>query len=251
MTETFLYVLLLSLGSGVLAVALTKTVMTAFTSGAIHNMIDEDWRDGHGITTTETVTMAVLAATTTLALSASFGTGVESLLFAVLAAFGVSISYTDFLDHIIFNVVVYPMYLATAIALVMYWHANNLGVDFLIGALVGGVISYVIYLIQWRLSGYRLGFGDVRLSAPIGAIAGAFGAGLPIAAIVAANVLALMAIIINTILNIRSEAPGDKVAFGPFMIFGLVLTLLLREPVMNWWTTNTQAVVWLFTGMPM
>jgi leader peptidase (prepilin peptidase)/N-methyltransferase len=252
MTEPLLYILMLSLGSAVLAVALTKTVMASFTSGAIEGMIDEEWRTGHGVTHLESASMAVLAAITTFVLSVSFGTGPESLLFAALAAFGVSMCYTDLLDYLIFNVVVYPFYVATALGLLLYWNVNDLGVDFLIGALVGGAVSYAIYIVQWIVSGYRLGFGDVRLSAPLGAIAGAFGAGLPIAAIVAANVLALVVIILNAIWNAVSRAEvHSHIAFGPFMVYGLALTLLFREPVMEYWTTNTQAVLWVLNGMPM
>jgi hypothetical protein len=35
------------------------------------------------------------------------------------------------------------------------------------------------------------------------------------------------------------------------MVFGLVLVLMLRGPITEWWDTNTAAVVWLFSGMPM
>lgn len=248
---SFLFAVLLSLGSAALAIALTKTVMTMFTTQVIDGMVDEEWRDGHGVTLQENVMMGALAALTTFVLSASFGTGIESILFAVFAAFGVSMSYTDLLDHYIFNIVVYPLYVLTAVSLLLYWHVNNLGADFLIGALIGGVVSYVIYLIQWRLSGYRLGFGDVRLSAPIGAIAGAFGAGLPLAAIFAANILALIAIIAAAVMKSKDDESSGQIAFGPFMVFGLVLVLMLRGPIMDWWETNTAAVVWLFSGMPM
>lgn len=251
MTEPFPIILLLSLGSAALAITLTRTVMTLFTTQAIEGMIDEEWRNGHGVTLHENVVMGVLAALTTFVLSVSFGTGVESILFAVFAAFGVSLCYTDLLEYILFNMVVYPLYVVTALALVIYWHVNNLGADFLIGALVGGVVSYVIYILQWKLSGYRLGFGDVRLSAPIGAIAGAFGSVLPIAAIAAANVLALVAIIISAIINSRSEEPKGHIAFGPFMIFGLVLALVLRAPIMDWWVDKQQAIMWLLSGAPM
>jgi len=250
MTEPFLIILLLSLGSAALAITLTRTVMTMFTSGAMTDMIDEEWRGHHGITLRENVVMGVLAAVTTFVLSVSFGTGVESVLFALFAAFGVSLCYTDLLEYVLFNIVVYPLYVVTALGLLLYWHVNNLGPDFLLGALLGGVASYAIYLLQWRLSGYRLGFGDVRLSAPIGAIAGAFGFMLPVAAIAAANVLALIAIIISSIINSRSHGPKGHIAFGPFMIFGLVLTLLLRAPIMGWWMEKQEAILWLIHGAP-
>lgn len=247
---SLIIVLLLSLGSAALAILLTKTVMTLFTTQLIDGLVDEEWRESHGITLRENVVMGSLAAMTTFVLSVSFGTGIESVLFAIFAAFGVSMSYTDLLDHYIFNIVVYPLYLLTVVSLVLYWHVNNLGVDFLIGALHGAIISYVIYVAQWMVSGERLGFGDVRLSAPIGAIAGAFGAGLPVVAIFAANILALIAIIIAAITKSKDEESSSFIAFGPFMVFGLVLVLMLRGPIMEWWNTNTAAVVWLFSGMP-
>lgn len=252
MTGPLLISLTFAVLAAALSVALTKSVMTLFAKNLIDGVFDEDFRLVHGVTIGESVIMAALAFTTTMALSLSFGTGTASLLFALLAGVGVSLCYTDFLEHLLFNIVVYPFGALTVLGLFLYWHVNNLGGDFLLGALNGGLFSLLLYLVMWVLSGYRLGFGDVRLSAPIGAIAGAFGAGLPVAAIAAANVLALSVIIVTNLIQAFSRSDlRSHIAFGPFMIFGLVLALVLRAPVMEWWHTNMAAVVWLVSGMPM
>lgn len=247
MPDALVVIIPLCVLSGVLAVAMTAAVMTSFTMGAIPGQMDEEFRTGHGITRSEALTMFATAVVATLALSLSFGSGAAAVLFAIVAAFGVCVAYTDLLEYLIFNAVVYPMCIATGLGLLLVWHAEGRGPEFLIGAVIGAAASLLIYLLQWVVSGYRLGFGDVRLSVPIGAVAGAFGSGLPLAAILFANLAAIVAFAAAAVAQ-RGRGVGHHIAFGPFMMAGLGIALLLRVPLMSWWDSNMYAVMTLASG---
>lgn len=246
MTHTLLLTILASIGSAVLTVALTRTVLRSYIMGVVPDMIDEEWRSEIPLTKTDSVMLALVTALTTYVVSSSLGGGLTSIGIGAFAALAFSLSTIDLIEHWIPNVIVYPLYLVTALALVLHWNVNHLDTAFLTGALNGGIGSWVFYMILWKLTGERLGFGDVRYSAVIGAITGAFCPAMPAFAIFAANTLGLLAAIFGTLFRVRNNS--DSIAFGPFMTIGAIITIIYREPIIAWWANTVASVTWLVQG---
>jgi prepilin signal peptidase PulO-like enzyme (type II secretory pathway) len=248
MTVTLLLTILASLGSAALAVALTRTVLRSYIMGVVPDMIDEEWRDTIPMTKRDAVLLAVVSGFTTYVVSTSLGGGLLSFGIAAFMGLAFSITYIDFVEHWIPNVIVYPLYLVTALALLLYWNVEHLDASFLLGALTGGVGSWVLYMCLWKLTGERLGFGDVRYSAVIGAITGGFVPVMPIFAIFFANFLGLAFAILGMLIRVRRN--DEMIAFGPFMTMGAVLAILYRAPISEWWVTTEATLLWLFSGAP-
>lgn len=248
MTVTLFLTLLASLGAAALTVALTRTVLRSYIMGIVPGMIDEEWRDEIPMGKVDAAALAIVSGFTTYVVSTSLGGGLTSVGVAAFMAFAFSITYIDLVEHWIPNVIVYPLYLVTALALAIYWNVAHLDVSFLTGALTGGVGSWVAYMILWKLTGERLGFGDVRYSAVIGAITGGFVPVMPVFAIFFANFLGLVFAIVGMLIRVRRN--DEMIAFGPFMTMGAVFALLLRDPIGAWWVTTQESLLWLFSGAP-
>lgn len=246
MTHTLLLPILASFASAFLAVALSRNVLQAFIMNIIPDMFDEECRTENPMTKSDAVMLAITTAFTTYVLSTSLGGGITSFGIAAFVAFAMSISFIDLIEHWIPNVIVYPLYAVTALTVAMYWSENNLEPSFLLGALNGGIASWLLYMILWKLTGERLGFGDVRYSAVIGAIVGGFCPAMPVFAIFFANAFGLLFAIFGTLFRARSN--DELMAFGPFMTMGAVFAILSRDGILEWWLNTEASLVWLFSG---
>lgn len=87
-------------------------------------------------------------------------------------------------------------------------------------------LSAGIYLLFFLTRGRGMGFGDVKLAFPVGLLQG------PVLGFIAIYMAFITGGLTALILIFtKKKSLKSKIAFGPFMIFGLALTLLFQEKI--------------------
>lgn len=98
-----------------------------------------------------------------------------------------------------------------------------------LSALIGAGIWVVMIGGIWLLSGGRaMGFGDVKLAPVLGATLGWLGIGSSVTGLLLAWVLGG---IVGIVLLARGRSRGAALAFGPFLIIGFALGLVVGQPL--------------------
>jgi leader peptidase (prepilin peptidase)/N-methyltransferase len=144
---------------------------------------------------------------------------------------GVAVAVIDWRTRLIPSRLVLPATAYVVVAGLVIWGVTGDRAD-LVRAVVGLVVVRSIFWVLWFIRAAGMGFGDVRLSALIGfvlgyASAGAlfFGVWIGFFAFVLPGVV--LAIVKRTYQLMRVPFP-----FGPFMLIGAVLGILVGQPVM-------------------
>ncbi len=112
-------------------------------------------------------------------------------------------------------------YLPNQLMTPLWWAVGaGLGVDWLVrgtpptAAVLGAAAAYACFWLVWRTS-RSFGFGDVRLAAAVGAVAGADGAQAWATSLVAGTALGAVAAIVATTTGRRHVAYGPWLWLGP------------------------------------
>jgi len=156
----------------------------------------------------EAMTAALFALT-----ALSYGVSLDALAIAVLAATLVSVVFID-LDHLlILDVVLAP---AALIGLVEAIAGGRIA-DALLGALVGGAIFGLLFLIT---RGAGMGLGDAKLALVIGLFLG-----LHLAIAATAFSFIFGSLLMLPVLAAGSRGRRDAVPFGPFLVLGALAAL--------------------------
>ncbi|MGW1507972.1 prepilin peptidase [Streptomyces sp. NPDC002394] len=92
-------------------------------------------------------------------------------------------------------------------------------------ALLGGLVLGGAYLVLFLISPSQLGFGDVKLAVPLGAALGWYGWGVLFAGAFAGFLLG--ALYGLGLVLLRRAGRSSAIPFGPFMLVGALLGLLL------------------------
>jgi prepilin signal peptidase PulO-like enzyme (type II secretory pathway) len=140
------------------------------------------------------------------------------------------LTVTDFEQHRIPNVVVYPAIALALLAILVDPSIEDLSA--LVGGATGGVAFLLLYLFGWvyaalrRSSEAALGAGDVKLAAYIGLIIGWPGVTIALGlGVLAGGVAAATALLVH-IARKRCHA-GVSMAYGPYLALGAAVLLLL------------------------
>ncbi|MBP9814637.1 prepilin peptidase [Candidatus Woesebacteria bacterium] len=101
----------------------------------------------------------------------------------------------------------------------------------IIANLMSAVVAYAIfYFLWWITRGKGMGFGDVKLAGVLGLFLG-----FP-DTILAFYIAFLTGAVVGVILILgRRAGMKTKIAFGPFLIFGAIATLLFSQPIYRLW----------------
>jgi leader peptidase (prepilin peptidase) / N-methyltransferase len=154
-------------------------------------------------------TTAALFALTALV----YGTTIEALAVALLAATLVAVVFID-LDHLlILDVVLAPAALIGIFDALVY---GRIG-DALLGALVGAAIFGLLFLLT---RGAGMGLGDAKLALVLGLFLGLH---LTIAAIAFSFIFG--SLLMLPVLAAGSRGRRDAVPFGPFLVLGALVAL--------------------------
>ncbi|HRN96581.1 MAG TPA: prepilin peptidase [Candidatus Levybacteria bacterium] len=142
--------------------------------------------------------------------------------YLVLFALFVAIFFIDSMHQIIPDVLLLCIGVITVVL-----HVFS-GVEIL-PYIVTGVASTLFFLALFLgTKGRGMGFGDVKFAFVIGLLLGFPGS---LVAFYAAFVVGAI-VSIGLILSKRKKLKGSKIAFGPFMIVGMVIALLYAENIM-------------------
>ncbi|HET7477017.1 MAG TPA: A24 family peptidase [Dermatophilaceae bacterium] len=149
-----------------------------------------------------------------------------------LATVGVALTAVDLDVHRLPERLTLPSYPVVILLLVVASAVTGLWRPLLV-ALVAGAVSVVVYFLLFVLAALTspggLGFGDVVLSGIIGLALGWLGAGLALFALLAAFLVAGVAAL-GLVLT-RRATRQTRIAFGPFMLVGAWLTVILAPGV--------------------
>ncbi|MDG9703074.1 A24 family peptidase [Streptomyces sp. DH37] len=95
-------------------------------------------------------------------------------------------------------------------------------------ALLGGVVLGGAYLVLFLVNPRGMGFGDVKLALPLGVVLGWYGWGTLLAGAFAG--FALGAVYGLSLVAVRGAGRKEAMPFGPFMVAGALVGLLLGGP---------------------
>jgi len=100
--------------------------------------------------------------------------------------------------------------------------------------LVGAVVWLAVFGLVWLISrGRGMGFGDVKLAPVLGAVLGWLGLGPMLVGLFAAW---LIGGVVGLILLVSGRARrGTHLAFGPYMLIGALIGMLIGAPVLTWY----------------
>lgn len=152
--------------------------------------------------------------------------------FLVFAAAGIAVSAVDLERFIVPNRIVYPALgliaplLVVAAAVEGEW--GSLG-----RAAVGGAVGFGALFAIHLVSPRGMGFGDVRLAGLLGVVVGWLG----VAHVLLALFLGFLSgsLVSVGLVATRLRTRKDRVPFGPFLVLGAVLAILLGQPILRWY----------------
>lgn len=153
-------------------------------------------------------------------------------LLLTLGSAGIALAVIDVQHHRLPDAIVLPLYPVTILGLAL---AGVLSGEWPWGpALVGAGLWLVVMGLPWLVSGGRgMGFGDVKLAPILGASLGWVALSASIVGLLAAFILGAVAGIAAMVF----AGAGRRTAlpFGPFLLGGALLGLLLGAPVGAWY----------------
>jgi leader peptidase (prepilin peptidase)/N-methyltransferase len=170
-----------------------------------------------------------------------YGLGWELALVVLYCCMFVSLLLIDLEKRILPNKMVYPgMIIAFTIAalgsIFGFEPSYIVGMGFplwIVDAAVGGGIGFGILFIIAIASRGGMGWGDVKLAALIGLVAG-----FPL--VILALFLAVIAggLTAAILLLLKLKGRKDAIPFGPFLSLAAMVTLFWGSNILNWLTTN-------------
>ncbi len=147
-----------------------------------------------------------------------------ALLSGFFAVIFLALAATDLERGLIPNRLTYP---ALLLAAAFAWAWPEHGV---VSTFAGGGAALALMVALYILGRGALGFGDVKMAALLGLVAGLGGAlfGLLLGAMVAGGVVAVL-------LALRVVRRGDYIPYGPFIALGAIVAILWGGPVVDWY----------------
>lgn len=178
---------------------------------------------------------AVIAAACGALLGAATGPDWPLLWLVPLVPVAVALSVIDWHTRLLPRRIVVPATLATILVVTVVGLATGER-DALVRALLGMVVARSFFWVLWWLRSAGMGFGDVRLAAPVGLVLGwvgwgALALGLWIGFIAFAVPAAGLALVRRDRTVLKKSFP-----FGPFMVIGALVGLV--------WGTALAGRIW-------
>ena len=157
--------------------------------------------------------------------------GLLPLMLALTSA-GLALFVVDVKVHRLPNPIVLALYPITVIGLLIAGLAS--GEWPVVRALLGALVWLAVFGLVWLISrGRGMGFGDVKLAPVLGAVLAWFGWGPALVGLFAAWLIG-GAVALMLLLSGRAKR-GSHLAFGPYMLIGAAIGLLVGAPVLAWY----------------
>ena len=147
----------------------------------------------------------------------------------VLAVVGAILCYIDLRTKYLPSAIIWPAYGVVTVLLVAAsavsgdWHA-------LLRAVIAGAVTFALFWVLWWVYPSGLGFGDVRLSGLLGGALGWLGWAEVITGVYGGF---LLGAILGLLLVAMKVFDRKAFAFGPFMLAGALVGVLIGNSVAN------------------
>lgn len=153
-------------------------------------------------------------------------------LLLVLASAGLALGVIDTQHHRLPNAIVLPLWPITLLGLgAAAWIAGSASWS---SAIAGALVWTMLLGGLWVATrGRGMGLGDVKLAPVLGAVLGWIGVGIAIFGLVLA--FAIGAAVGLIALASRHRQWSSRMAFGPYLLTGALLGVLVGEPVVAWY----------------
>ena len=161
-----------------------------------------------------------------------FGLDWQLPAFLYLAAIGVALALIDLDVHRLPDAIVLPSYAVVAVLLLLpaaldaRWH------DYLRAGL-GGLVLFAFYFLLVLIYPAGMGFGDVKLAGVLGAYLGWLGWG--VLAVGGFLGFLLGGVVGGALMVAQRAGRKTKIPFGPFMLTGAVLAILVGGELVDWY----------------
>ena len=153
-----------------------------------------------------------------------------------LVAVGVALALIDLDTRRLPDVLTLPSYPVAGALLAAAAVMDDRGDDFL-RAVVGGAIAFGLYFALWFAYPAGMGFGDVKLSGVLGLYLGFLGYGeLAVGIFLGFMLGAVVGVII---MGVGRGGRKTAVPFGPFMLAGTLLGILVGREIASWYASLT------------
>ena len=167
------------------------------------------------------------------ATAARFGADWVLPAYLVLAGALVALSVIDLRLFLLPNRIVFPLAGASVVLLGLGvlaegepgWYGR---------ALLGGLVSFVVFALLHIVSPRSMGFGDVKLSFVLGLFLGYLGWDEVVLGLFLGFLYGAVVGIGLILTGLRTRK--DHVPFGPFLAAGTVTAILIGEVVLDWWS---------------
>lgn len=161
-----------------------------------------------------------------------FGLSAELPAYLYLVSVGVALAFIDLDTKRLPDVLTLPSY-AVALVLLLLPAALEGEWSAYLRAVLGGLALFAFYFLLWFIRPDAMGFGDVKFAGVLGIYLGWLGWG----SVALGGFLGfLLGAVVGVLLMVFSGAGRKtKVPFGPFMIAGAVLTILVGQVVIDWY----------------
>ena len=154
---------------------------------------------------------------------------IEFILWLAILTGLVALVVYDMKWMILPNKIIFPLY-ALALSSVLIRYISSADYNFLVAAAAGTVVGGGIFYVLFQVSGGKwIGGGDVKLGFLLGALAGG-----PLAAFLMIFIASLLGSVFSIPMIIKNQLGGKaKIAFGPFLIFAALITVLTGERIID------------------
>jgi leader peptidase (prepilin peptidase) / N-methyltransferase len=152
--------------------------------------------------------------------------------FFFLVSVGVALALIDIDTHRLPDKLTLPGYVA-APALLGLATLLGAGTAPLVRAILGMIAMFALYFALWFAAPGGMGFGDVKLAGVLGAFLGWLGWDIWGVGLLAGWLLG--GVVGTALLIFRRAGRKTKVPFGPFMIAGALLAVLVGAPISRAW----------------
>lgn len=147
--------------------------------------------------------------------------------FIVTAFYGslfIVILVIDLERGLILNKIVYP---AAVIALIIdiFWAKAGI-----VNGVIGGAIGFAFLLIPVLVYPEGMGWGDVKMAALIGLVAG-----YPLVLVALLTGVMMGGVVAGTLLLLKIRKRKDAIPFGPFLSLSTILTLYWGQDILDWY----------------
>jgi leader peptidase (prepilin peptidase)/N-methyltransferase len=165
-----------------------------------------------------------------------YGLSLELAFAVIYASIFIVIFAIDLEQELILNIVVFPA-MILAFAFSFFWGGfeelwPQIGPGFVLSALLGGVVGFVLMLLPYLLTrGRGMGYGDVKLAALIGLMSG-----FPLVlvallvGIIAGGLVAVFLLLSRMVKSRKAAIP-----YGPFLAVGAMVALIWGDKIFQWW----------------